>query len=113
MEKPITMSIKEFIIRSMSTTLMIPEKTINTVIDHQFLGVSSAMKKHNSIEISGFGKFLFNTKKAEKRMEKFVSQKNLFEERMNDETLSEVRRNTAKYKYETAVQNINDLQERL
>jgi hypothetical protein len=46
-------------------------------------------------------------------MEKFVSQRNLFEERMNDETLSEVRRNTAKYKYETAVQNINDLQEKL
>lgn len=113
MEKPTTMSIKEFIIRSMSTTLVIPEKTITTVIDHQFLGVSSAMKKHNSIEISGFGKFLFNLKKAEKRMEKFVSQKNLFEERMNDETLSEVRRNTAKYKYETAVQNINDLQEKL
>ena len=35
------------------------------------------------------------------------------EERMNDETLSEARRNTAKYKYETAVQNINDLQEKL
>ena len=68
MEKPITMSIKEFIIRSMSTTLMIPEKTINTVIDHQFLGVSSAMKKHNSIEISGFGKFLFNLKKIEKKV---------------------------------------------
>ena len=37
----------------------------------------------------------------------------LFEERMNDETFSEARRNTAKYKYETAVQNINDLQEKL
>ena len=39
-----------------------------------------------------------------------LAQENLFEERINDETLSEVRRNTAKYKYETAVQNINDLQ---
>lgn len=88
MEKPITMSIKEFIIRSMSTTLMIPEKTINAVIDHQFLGVSSAMKKHTiALKYLDLESFYLIQRKLKKRMEKFVSQKNLFEERMNDETL--------------------------
>lgn len=104
---------KEQIIRSISTTIMIPEKDITKIIDHQFVGIVEAMKKHDSIELSGFGKFLFNSKKADKRMEKFISQKNLFEQRMNDESLSEARRNTAKYKYEAAVQNIKDLTNKL
>lgn len=112
-EKPKSLTIKEFINRSISTSLMIPEKTVDAVISHQFMEAEEAMKKFNSIEISGFGKFLFNQKKAEKRMEKFISQKNLFEQRMNDLELSERKRETAKYKYEAAVKNITDLTNKL
>lgn len=113
MEKPITMSVKEYIIKTMSSTLVVPEKTISSVIDHQFSGVIEALKKHNSVEISGFGKFLFNRKKAEKKMEKMIIQKNLLEQKMNDETISQTRRNTAKYKYELALNNINELNKKL
>lgn len=113
MNKPVSVSVKEYIIRKLSMKVMIPEKIVDVVISHQFNEALNALSKHNSVEIAGFGKFYFNEKKAKYKMEKFVAQKELFEKMMNDESLTERKRASAKYKYETAVKNIEDLKPKI
>jgi hypothetical protein len=68
MDKPISMSVKDYLVRTLAVKMMISEKMIETVINHQFQSANEAMDTNNSIEISGFGKFYFNTKKAIKRL---------------------------------------------
>lgn len=60
------MPVKDYLLRIMSVRTNIPEKTIEAVVTHQFEGVAEAMQNNSisSIEVSGFGKFLFNTAKA-------------------------------------------------
>jgi hypothetical protein len=113
MERPKSLTIKDFLIRKMSVKMLIPEFTLDAVISHQFQSANQAMSNVKSVEISGFGKFVFNDKKALKKMEKLLSQKALFERLMNDETLSNQRRNNAKLKYESAVLNISVLKPKL
>lgn len=66
--KPISMSMKDYLIRVQSVKVMISEKVIEAVVNHQFQSASLAMRTNNSIELSGFGKFYFNTKKAIRRL---------------------------------------------
>ena len=78
MDKPISLSVKDFIIRKMAVKLMMSEKTIDDVINHQFNSANEALKYNNSVEISGFGKFLFNQKKAIKRLNALLSKEELY-----------------------------------
>jgi hypothetical protein len=48
-----------------------------------------------SIEISGFGKFFFNKKKAEKTMEKYLSKEKMFNSIIDNPETSEARRQSA------------------
>ena len=66
--KPNSMSMKDYLIRVQSVKAMMSEKTIEAVVNHQFQSASLAMRTNHSIELSGFGKFYFNTKKAVKRL---------------------------------------------
>ena len=88
---------------------MISEKTIEAVVNHQFQSANEATHQCKSLEISGFGKFFFNEGKAIKTMQKYLSQKALFEKKANDETLPEAKRRTAGLKLQTALDNIRDL----
>jgi len=113
MEKPRSLSVKDFLIRKMSIKMLIPEFTLDAVISHQFQAAQQAMVGTKSVEVSGFGKFLFNQKKAQKKMEKYISQRELFYRLMNDENISPQRRNNARLKYETALLSINTLKPKL
>lgn len=111
--KPISMSVKDWIIRKMSVKMMISEKTLETIINHQFQSANEALTQHKSLEISGFGKFFFNEKKAHKTMEKFLSQKALFEKWVADETLPEAKRKSAALKLQIALDGIRDLKPKI
>ena len=93
MERPKSLTVKDFLIRKMSVKMLIPEFTLDAIVSHQFQSATQAMTSTKSVEISGFGKFIFNNKKAIKKMEKLLSQKALFERLMDDDSLSEQRRN--------------------
>jgi len=69
MNKPSSMSIKEYLVRLQAMSSLRSESVINSVITHQFQSANDAMKTNNSVEISGFGKFYFNLPKAKKRIE--------------------------------------------
>ena len=113
MNKPNTMSVKEFIIKRMALSLVTSEKVIDQVIVHQFSEANAAMSNNESLELSGFGKLLFNKKKAYKKMEKFMSQKALFEAMIQNPDTSEQRRHAAKLKLNTVLNNIDVLKPKI
>jgi nucleoid DNA-binding protein len=64
------MSVKEYLIRTLAIKLAVNEKTIEAVVNHQFQSANEAMDVNHSVEISGFGKFMYNEKKAAKKIAK-------------------------------------------
>ena len=95
MDKPISMSVKEYLVRTLAVKMMVSEKTIETVVNHQFQSANEAMDVNNSLEISGFGKFYFNEKKATKRIGQLNAKKQAMEKIISDETTSEQKRRSS------------------
>ena len=112
MDKPTSMSIKDYLIRTMAVKLMTSEKVIETIVNHQFQSANIAMHENDSVEISGFGKFLFNGKKAIKKMEKLESKRQLFDSQVNNESLSEQKRKSAANKLANTIMGIDSLKPR-
>jgi nucleoid DNA-binding protein len=95
MDKPISMSVKDFLVRTLAVKMLTSEKTIEAVINHQFQSANEAMDLNNSLEISGFGKFYFNEKKAKKRIGALNAKKGAMERLISDETTSEQKRRSS------------------
>ena len=50
--------LKHSLIRQIVVEMAVPEKVIEQIISHNFKAVGEALKTNNSVEISGFGKFV-------------------------------------------------------
>lgn len=111
--KPMSLSVKDWIIRKLAPKMLLSEKTIEAVVNHQFQEANKALTKHKSLEISGFGKFFFNEGKAAKQMAKFESQKELFSRILQEETLTEQKRKSIELKLQIALDNIRDLKPKM
>lgn len=85
MDKPMSMSVKDYLIRVLSVRTNTPVKTIEAVVAHQMDGLNKAIQSNTifSAEMSGFGKFLFNHKKAQRKYEKHLSKEKVFIEMLN------------------------------
>jgi hypothetical protein len=77
------------------------------VINHQFQSANEAMDLNNSLEISGFGKFYFNEKKATKRLGQLNAKKQAMEKIISDETTSEQKRRSSQVTLEKTEALIN------
>ena len=62
------MSHKEYLVRALSIKLAMSEKIVEAVVNHQFQSANEAMDVNRSLELSGFGRILFNNKKAIKKL---------------------------------------------
>lgn len=98
MDKPTTLSVKDWIVRNMSTELSIKERIIHDVINHQFSRAKDAMENCNTIEFSGWGKFIFNKYRAIKKLAKFMYMKEGMERVINDELTTPQKRGSTQYK---------------
>lgn len=111
------MTMKEFIVKKLAVnrvaTKMISEKIIDTVISHQFESAHVATATHNTIEISGFGKFSFNQGRANKQMIKYNSQVALFTEIINNPLTSPTLKRNTEMRLATTLLNIKDLKPKL
>lgn len=107
-DKPNSMGVRQWIIKKIAMEQMIPEIVIRQVIAHQFDSAHEALNEHNSLEISGFGKFYYNTKKADKEIEKLLSQEANFQ-RIYNEATTEKKRTTYRKKLEYAQQQLKEL----
>jgi hypothetical protein len=107
MDKPISMSVKDYLVRTLAVKMMVSEKMIETVVNHQFQSANEAMDTNNSIEISGFGKFYFNEKKAQKRLTDLNRKKNLMLEFIASAETSEQKKRSSQVTLEKTEALIN------
>jgi nucleoid DNA-binding protein len=113
MDKPKSLSLKDFIIRKMSIKMNMPEKILDSVISHQFQSANNALYTANSIEIAGFGKFLFNQKKAEKHFQRMLEQKGVLEATLANENVSEQKKHSARLKLDSLLKAIDILKPKI
>ena len=113
MDKPMSMSVKDFLIRTLAIKMLTSEKTLEAVVNHQFQSANEAMYLNKSVEISGFGKFYFNDKKAVKIMEKLLLKKVTYEEVLASPDITDQRRAYATVVLETVNKSIQDLKPRI
>ena len=73
MDKPTSLSIKDWIIRNISGKMMISERIIEAVVNTQFEQAYEAMKTEDVLEFSGWGRLIFNKKKAFKKLQKYTN----------------------------------------
>ena len=113
MNKPSTMSVKEFIIKRMSISLVVSEKIIDNVIQHQFDSANDALNTNDTVEISGFGKFFFNTKKANTHYNKLLAMKQAYENTLADPSITEKRRHSTEQRMITVLSDIKMLKPKI
>ena len=113
MDKPISMSVKDYLIRTLAVKIMVSEKVIETIVNHQFQSANEAMDLHNSIEISGFGKFYFNNKKAKKRILSLIGKKQMMEKHLANPDATEQKKHAAKVTLEKTETLINFLKTKI
>ena len=113
MNKPNTMSVKEYIIKRMSISLVISEKMIDQVVQHQFDSANDALNTNDTVEISGFGKFFFNTKKANTHYNKLLEMKQAYENILADSSTTEKRRHSIEQRMITVLSDIKMLKPKI
>lgn len=113
MLKPKSLSIKDFLIRKMSIKKMLPEETIEAIINNQFQEANNAMKTCNSVEFSGFGKFLFNKKKSLTKLTTLYNVRANIVEQLEDESLAELKKLSLESKLRIAEKAIENLKPRV
>ena len=107
------MSLKEWIIKRISINMVISEKMIDQVVQHQFDSANDALNMNDSIEISGFGKFYFNTKKANTLYTKLLQMKQAYENILADESITDKKRHSTELRMITVLQDIKILKPKI
>lgn len=113
MKKPQSMSVKEWIIKKMAISMVVSEKVIDAVVTHQFDSANDALNVNKSVEISGFGKFYFNQKKAQGQYEKLLKIKQAYERMLLDENITETKRNSVELKLKIIESSIKTLKPKI
>lgn len=113
MAKQSNISTKDYIIRKMSHSLNIPEKRIEMVVNHQFDSLREGLKKHYTMELSGFGKWIYNVNKAKKILLKEYSKKETFTNKMNEPGITEAKRQSWQNKLNNTLATIAQIESKL
>lgn len=113
MEKPVNMSVKDFIVRRMAVKLRISEEVLQKVVAHQFNSLNGAMQVHERIEISGFGTMMFSTRKAHRKMGRLMTKLRYLLNRAQDEQASEKLKKAATYYSAVVAKQIEHLKPRV
>lgn len=107
------MSVKEFIIKRMSINMVISEKIIDQIIQHQFDSANDALNTNETLEISGFGKFYFNVKKANTLYTKLLQMEQAYINTLADDSISDKKRHSTELRLETVTRDIRILKPKI
>jgi nucleoid DNA-binding protein len=113
MRKPQSMSVKEWLIKKMAISMVVSEKIIDSVVTHQFDSANDALNTNDSIEISGFGKFYFNKKKAVAHYEKLVKIKQAYENILADPSITDKKRHNVEMRMKSVLNDIRILKPKI
>lgn len=105
--------IKDELIKQIAIKKDLPESMVSTIISHEFDSAYQATANNNSIEISGFGKFVFNIKRAAKRLEKYYEITTYLQTTIDDPLTTDVVRHKSQLKLNTLAINIEHLKSKL
>ena len=76
MQKPDNIATKDWVLSLTSEELQLSQVIVETVISDAYKEASKAVKQHNQVELSGFGKLLVSQAKVRRkkgRVEKFLN----------------------------------------
>jgi hypothetical protein len=93
--------------------MVISEKIIDAVVTHQFDSANDALNINKSVEISGFGKFYFNNKKAITQYNKLLNIKRTYENALAEENISDTKRNALELKMQIVESSIKTLKPKI
>jgi dsDNA-binding SOS-regulon protein len=93
--------------------MVISEKVIDAVVTHQFDSANDALNTNESVEISGFGKFLFNSKKANVHYTKLLQMKQAYENTLADSSITDKKRHSTELRIQTALNDIKILKPKI
>jgi len=93
--------------------MVISEKIIDSVVTHQFDSANDALNVNKSVEISGFGKFFFNSKKAVTQYNKLLNIKRTYENALADENITDTKRNALELKMQIVESSIKTLKPKI
>jgi hypothetical protein len=93
--------------------MVISEKIIDSVVTHQFDSANDALNINKSVEISGFGKFFFNDKKAITQYNKLLNIKRTYENALAEENISDTKRNALELKMQIVESSIKTLKPKI
>lgn len=93
--------------------MVISEKIIDAVVTHQFDSANDALNVNKSVEISGFGKFFFNDKKAVTQYNKLLNIKRTYENALADENITDTKRNSLLLKLQIVESSIKTLKPKI
>lgn len=111
--KPQSMSNREWFIKKIAVNNNVAEKTVHAIINHQFQALSSNMETNTTLEVSGFGKFIFNTKKAEKKLVCLYNIQKAYIQKIANPETTELRCKNTKQKLIFVNNSIEKLKEKL
>lgn len=112
MDKPQSMSVKNFLIRKLSVEMMLPEKVIEAIVNHQFLKATDALENNSSIEFSGFGRFYFKKFTALRMLVKEEMKRDFYISQLSP-SLSERRTESFNVRIQNSEDIINALKKKL
>lgn len=107
------MQLKEFLVKKLSLKLNKSERVIDTVITNQFQTAFQATSHHNTIELSGFGKFIFSQAKGIRKMNKYMVHKETCNASLSDPNNSEETNRKTQLRLNTISKNIEHLKPKL
>lgn len=115
MDKAPSTSVKEYLIKKMSTRTNTPFKTIEAVVNHQIEGINKAIQSEDkfTIEMSGFGKWIFNHKKAQRKFEKNLSKEKYFSEGLTAPDLTDRQKQSLSLKLENTIKWMEGIKPKL
>jgi hypothetical protein len=93
--------------------MVISERIIDQVINHQFDSANDALNTNDTIEISGFGKFLFNKKRALTQYTKLLQMKQAYENMLADPDITDKKKHSTELRLNTALTDIKILKPKM
>jgi nucleoid DNA-binding protein len=104
--------VKDRLIKKIASNSSQDLTVINAVINHQFDTIQKALVEHKTVELSGFGKFVFSDYRAKKLMAKYENQVFVFSQHLANAT-DEKERHKSSMKLNTALTNIKHLKPKI
>lgn len=111
-DKPISLPIKDYLVRKTSVKKMLPENIVSAIIDDAFKGANEATQSNNEVEISGLGKFMLSEKKAKDGLESMTKIKAAYLIKLQTET-DEIKRKNLLKRVASADETIEYLERKL